>query len=202
MSAFEFRLEVQRVPLCPEISLRLLAPSVDLDADARDFLGESAPFWAFCWASGQLLARYVLDHPELVRGRRVLDFGCGSGVVAIAATLAGAESAVACDCDPVALEAARANAALNGVAVECADTLEPCEVLLASDVAYEGDTVAALLAASEHVEASLLADPGRHPLRLPLEHLVPLGEWKARTLPEIDETTPGAVIYRVRRHSL
>ncbi len=199
MSAFEFRLEVQRVPLCPEVSLRLLSPSVDLDADARDFLGEHAPFWAFCWASGQVLARYLLDHPELVRGRRVLDFGCGSGVVGIAAALAGAESVVACDCDPAALEAARANAALNGVAVECSDTLEPCDVLLASDVAYESDTVDALLAAGESVEAELLADPGRHPLRRPLERLVPLGEWKARTLPEIDENTSGAAIYRVRR---
>ena len=121
VSAFEFRLAVQPVPLCPEIRLRLLCPEVDLDADARDFLGEHAPFWAFCWASGQVLARYLLDHPELVRGQRVVDFGTGSGVVGIAAALAGAERVTVCDSDPHALEAARLNAAHNAVDLDFSD---------------------------------------------------------------------------------
>ncbi len=62
--SFPLRLEVQPVPLCPEIRLELIAPEVDLEADARDLLAETAPFWAFCWASGQVLARYVLDHAD------------------------------------------------------------------------------------------------------------------------------------------
>ena len=111
-----WRFSGQSMP-CSRIRSPLPLCSTVMVSPSATPTGESAPFWAFCWASGQLLARYVLDHPELVRGRRVLDFGCGSGVVAIAAALAGAESAVACDCDPLALEAARANAALNGVAV-------------------------------------------------------------------------------------
>ncbi|MEE9282240.1 MAG: 50S ribosomal protein L11 methyltransferase, partial [Myxococcota bacterium] len=70
------------------------------------------------WAGGQVLARWLLDHPAAVRGKRVLDFGCGSGVVAIAAALAGAASVVACDTDGAALEACRENAVLNGVRLE------------------------------------------------------------------------------------
>jgi predicted nicotinamide N-methyase len=198
---FEFRLTVQRLPLCAEIRLRLLSPEVDLDADARDFLAEHAPFWAFCWAGGQVLARYLLDHAALVRGRRVVDFGCGSGVVAIAAALAGARRVTACDYDPAALEAALANASLNGVALETASDLDAaltdCDVLLAGDVLYEPPTTQRVLAAAEQVDLVLIADPGRR--SLPLERLEPRDEREARTLPEIDENTPGAAVYRVRR---
>jgi predicted nicotinamide N-methyase len=201
LSAFQLRLELQQLPLCPEIQLRLLSPELDLDAEAREFLGETAPFWAFCWASGQVLARFVLDHRELVQGRRVVDFGCGSGVVAIAAALAGAARVEACDCDPAALEASRANSSLNGVRLSCVDglelTLRDCDVLLASDVLYESATLAAVLAAARQVELTLVSDPGRG--RLPLERLEKLDEREARTLPEIDEATPGAAVYRVRR---
>ena len=201
VSPFELRLEVQPVPLCPEIRLRLLSPSVDLDADARGVLGEHAPFWAFCWAAGAVLARHVLDRPDLVRGRSVVDFGCGSGVVAIAAALAGAKSVLACDCDPLALEAARVNAARNGVALDCATAPEPRAVLLASDVAYERQTVRALLGAADRADLALIADPLRRPQALPLERLELLEERPARTLPEIAETTPGAAVYRVRLSS-
>lgn len=198
---FELRLEVQRLPLCPELELRLLSPSVDLDAEARDFLGEHSPFWAFCWASGQVLARYLLDHPELVRDRRVVDFGAGSGVAAIAATRAGAARVVACDCDPSALDACRVNARLNGVTLDYATSLDSalpdCDVLLASDVLYEPALIETVLEAARRIELTLVADPGRR--APPLERLQPLDERKARTLPEIDEDTPGAVVYRVRR---
>ncbi len=201
--AFPLRLEVQRVPLCPEIQLELIAPEVDLESDARDLLAQTAPFWAFCWASGQVLARYVLDHPELMRGRRVVDFGCGSGVVAIAAALAGAERVAACDCDPAALEAARRNAARNGVALGAADALEPllgdCDVLLASDVLYELPTCQLLSRAAARTELAILADPERQPRLLEqLPGLERLGAQEARTLPEIGEETHGPAVFRLR----
>ena len=196
---FELRLETQVLPLCPELRLRLLSPCVDLDADAREVLAESAPFWAFCWASGQVLARWVLDHPDLVRGRRVVDLGAGSGVVAIAAAGVGAKTVVACDSDPAALHACRENAALNDVRIECApeaDSVIPgCDVLLASDVLYESETTESLVQAARRLQIVLIADPGRR--KLTLQGLETLWECEARTVPEIDETTPGATVYRV-----
>ena len=79
-----FPLAEQRTPLCPEIRLRLLGPDVDVDQAIPELCVEPTPYWAFCWGGGQLLARYLLDHPEVVRGRCVADFGTGCGVVAIA----------------------------------------------------------------------------------------------------------------------
>lgn len=108
-----------RVPLAPEISLHLADAEVGLfDATGGEFRSdEPPPFWAFVWAGGQALARHVLDHPEVVRGKRVLDLAAGSGVAAIAAALAGAASVTAVDVDPSAAGAIERNAAANGVAV-------------------------------------------------------------------------------------
>src|SRR6202035_4988542 len=88
--------------------------------------GLDPPFWAFAWAGGLALARYLLDHPETVRGRHVIDVASGSGVVAIAAAMAGAAAVTAYDIDPVAAVAIRMNAAANGVTVlaVCADVLD------------------------------------------------------------------------------
>lgn len=203
MQGFALRLDVQSPSLCPQIRLALLSPSVDLGADTRDVLGEFAPFWAFAWAGGQVLARYVLDHPGCVRGRSVLDLGCGSGLVGIAAAVAGAERVVVCDCDPAALEAAGHNAALNGVELraesEPAQAVEGCDVLLAADVLYEPQTAEDLERAASRVELALVSDPGRKPTP-PLVssgRLEPVWEREARTLPEIDEETSGATVYRV-----
>lgn len=104
---------------------------------------DDSPYWAFPWAGGQALARHVLDHPEVVRGRGVLDFATGSGLVAIAAARAGAASVVAVDVDPFCRAAVRLNAELNGVELTFreGDPLvdEACdaEVVLAGDVFYE-----------------------------------------------------------------
>jgi predicted nicotinamide N-methyase len=115
------RLAPRTLPFCPELELWLLGDDVDLEQRASEvFAIETAPYWAFCWGSGQALARYVLDRPELVRGRVVADFGAGCGVAAIAALKAGARSAIAVDIDPNALEACRRNALLNGVSLETA----------------------------------------------------------------------------------
>ncbi len=133
------------VPLVPEIALFQATELTPLwRATAREIEGwDSSPFWAFPWAGGQALARYVLDHAELVRGRRVFDFGTGSGLVAIAAARAGAAAVVAADLDPFCDAAVELNAALNDVHVDfragdaIADPLEGFDVLLAGDVFYE-----------------------------------------------------------------
>ncbi|MFT4712900.1 MAG: putative nicotinamide N-methyase, partial [Candidatus Azotimanducaceae bacterium] len=91
------------LPLCPQVSLFLLAddyPRGRMPDEEMLLILESPAYWAFCWASGQVMARYLLQHPNLVRGKSVLDFGSGSGVVAIAAAIAGAKSVIACDNDP------------------------------------------------------------------------------------------------------
>ena len=101
------------------------------------------PFWAFPWAGGQALARYTLDHPELVRGKRVLDLASGSGLVAIAAALAGAAEIIANDIDPMCEAAVALNAELNAVAIRylagnLLDAPPPaCDIILAADVFYE-----------------------------------------------------------------
>lgn len=131
------------------------------------------PFWAFAWPGSQVIARYLIEHPAVVAGRRVLDYGAGSGLAAIAAMRAGAASALAADIDPIAAHVQRLNAALNEVALETtlADqvgraTDADADVVLAGDVCYdraESDRalpwLRSLAAAGALV---LLADPGRH----------------------------------------
>src|SRR5918995_195587 len=108
-------------PHVPEIRLHLADEAHDLWLKTEDELaaiGLPPPFWAFAWAGGQGLARYILDHPEKVRGKRVLDFASGSGLVAIAAHMAGAHHILAADIDPFCEAAIRLNAQANGISVE------------------------------------------------------------------------------------
>lgn len=136
---------VQSPPHVPEILLHLASEAHDLWLKTEDELQEIGlppPFWAFAWAGGQGLARYIIDHPQEVAGKRVIDFASGSGLVAIAAAKAGALSVTAIDIDPWAQTAVGLNAALNGVEVDFSgddiigrdvDT----DVLLAGDVFYD-----------------------------------------------------------------
>ncbi|WP_250038112.1 class I SAM-dependent methyltransferase [Paractinoplanes maris] len=128
------------------------------------------PFWAFAWAGGQALARHVLDHPDLVSGRSVLDLATGSGLVAVAAARAGAEPVTANDIDPYSLAAAEANAVVNGVEVRLleADILDSDEsygVVLAGDVFYSremaGRVLPFLRRAAGRGSLVLVGDPGR-----------------------------------------
>ncbi len=133
------------VPLVPELTLYQASELTPLwHATARELEGwDDSPFWAFPWAGGQALARHLLDAPEQVRGRRVVDFATGSGLVALAALRAGAAEVVAWDVDPFCEAAVRLNAALNGLApaFRAGDpiglSLPGVEVLLAGDVFYE-----------------------------------------------------------------
>ncbi|MGM0768602.1 MAG: class I SAM-dependent methyltransferase [Pseudomonadota bacterium] len=159
------RVAVTRPAGCPDIGLHLFDPSVlegPLSHDeAQAVVGEPA-YWSFCWASGQVLAQWILSHPEQVAGKRVLDFGSGSGVVAIAAAKAGAAEAIACDIDPAALDAAAANARLNGVSVTlCADWQQrpaAIDLITAADVLYDPENRPLLQAFRAAAPEVLLAD--------------------------------------------
>lgn len=157
-------------PHCPEIVLHLADDAVALWELTEEQLGELGlppPFWAFAWAGGQALARYVLDHPETVRGKDVLDVASGCGLVAIAAMMAGATSALAIDLDPFAAEAAMLNAAANNVQIEAmvADALAaPAthDTVLVGDLFYDRDLSPALLKWLRATPgAVLIGDPGR-----------------------------------------
>jgi len=133
-------------PLVPEIRLHLATEISPIWHAAEEILARGAvppPFWAFAWVGGQALARYLLDHPEQVAGRFVLDFGAGSGLVAIAAAKAGAARVLAADIDHFAAAAIAMNAALNEVQVtvtteKLIETAEDrCDVVAAGDVCYE-----------------------------------------------------------------
>jgi predicted nicotinamide N-methyase len=136
---------VVRVPLCPEILLRVVDDLnvVWREQEARFGLGHPPPYWAMAWPGGQALARYVLDHAEIVRRARVLDFGAGCAIGAIAAAKAGAHQVEVNDPDPFARTAARLNAALNRVGLDCSggeDLIgEPprWDVVLAGDLWYD-----------------------------------------------------------------
>jgi predicted nicotinamide N-methyase len=132
--------------LVPEIELYLATEITPLWHASEAWLkahGVPPPFWAFAWAGGQALARYILDHPEVVAGKRVLDFASGSGIVGIAAALARAKHVVSSDIDPFAEVVIRMNAMLNDVAVmverddAVGHPLDNYDVLLAGDVCYE-----------------------------------------------------------------
>ena len=178
-------------PLVPEIRLHLATEITPIWQATEDTLARSElppPFWAFAWAGGQALARYLLDHPEAVAGRSVLDFGAGSGLVAIAAAKAGAASVLAAEIDHFAAAAIAANAALNevAIAVTTADVLGTCdprwEVVTAGDVCYERPMAERVTAWLRVLAARgrlvLLGDPGRtylpsHGKRERIRYLVP-----------------------------
>ncbi|WP_245699044.1 class I SAM-dependent methyltransferase [Rhodospira trueperi] len=164
----------------PEVRLHLATEITPLWQASEDLLrktGVPPPFWAFAWPGSQALARYVLDHPDTVRGRTVLDFAAGCGVAGLAAARAGAASVTCVDIDPMALEAVTMNAALNGlggtVATACADLTSDESgggegawgVILAGDVCYEkpmAERVTRFLTRQARADALvLLADPGR-----------------------------------------
>ncbi len=161
------------VPHAPEIALHVAEEATELWQKTEDELaviGLPPPFWAFAWAGGQALARYLLDNPATVAGRRVLDFASGSGLVAIAAAKAGAAAVEACDIDAFAVEAIAINAAANGVAVTArqADLIgrdEGWDVICAGDVCYERTMAEAVIdwlgGLSRRGATVLIGDPGR-----------------------------------------
>jgi predicted nicotinamide N-methyase len=186
------------VPHAPEISLHVAEEVTPLWQKTEDELGRIGlppPFWAFAWAGGQALARYVLDHPEAVAGRRVLDFASGSGLVAIAAAMAGAASVRAADIDDFALDAVALNAAANNVAVTAvAENVLgrfelDADVILAGDIFYDRDLAPEVLAWLEgwrgRGAAILVGDPGR--TYLPKEKLDLLATYEVPVSRELED---------------
>ena len=135
---------IEAPPLVPEIRLHLateVTPIWQASEVALSQMGLPPPFWAFAWAGGQGLARYLLDHPDEIAGREILDFGSGSGLVAIAAAMAGAARVTAAEIDPFATAAIAANAELNGVAVhvigdDLTGSRQSWPMITACDVCY------------------------------------------------------------------
>ncbi|GHB37948.1 nicotinamide N-methylase [Pseudovibrio japonicus] len=145
---------IHPVPHAPSLSLHLADESVDLwrmGEEELEKLGVPSPFWAFAWAGGQALARYILDNPETVRGKHILDFASGSGLVAIAAMKAGAASAVAADIDLFAADSALINADLNQVTIEVTtqdllkSSLAQYDLICCGDVFYDPEMTASVL---------------------------------------------------------
>jgi predicted nicotinamide N-methyase len=196
-------------PLVPEIRLHLATEITPIWQASEDSLARGnvpPPFWAFPWAGGQALARHVLDHRDSVAGKRVLDFGAGSGLVAIAAARAGAARVSAAEIDDFAAAAIALNAALNGVTidVETSDLIGtlglPCDVVLVGDMCYEQPLADRLttwlrLLAGDGVTV-LLGDPGRS--YVPTTGLVALARYTVPTSRELeDRESREGVVWRV-----
>ncbi|MED5388246.1 MAG: 50S ribosomal protein L11 methyltransferase [Pseudomonadota bacterium] len=186
-------LSCQALPGATPIRLWLLDelfPERALDPEIVNAIMEEPPYWSFCWASGQVLAAFLLSHPDWVKGRCVVDVGPGSGVVAIAAALAGAGRVIACDLDRDALTATAVNAAENGVQVELSQDLDQAlaaaDLVTAADILYDRENLP-LLARFQQAAPVLLADSRVPDLDPPGYRL--LGEWQSCTWPDLGESS-------------
>jgi predicted nicotinamide N-methyase len=189
------------VPLVPEIRLYQASEPMGVWQHTEQATGQTGldpPFWAFAWAGGQALARYLLDRPEAVSGRTVIDVASGSGLVAIAAVMAGAAAVTAYDIDPLAAAAITVNAAANDVAVPavCADVLSEdrlpgpgTDLVLVADAFYERDLAGQVLLFLERSHARgaavLVGDFGR--TYLPRTRLTPLASYDVSGLAAVED---------------
>ncbi|OAB52194.1 class I SAM-dependent methyltransferase [Pseudomonas thivervalensis] len=185
-----------RLVACPLPDADLTLWLIDGDNMDRAFSPEETrrilhepPYWSFCWASGLAMARYLAEQPQWVAGKRVLDFGAGSGVAGIAAVKAGALEVVACDLDPLAIAACQANAALNGVALGYSTDFfaetDRFELILVADVLYDRANLPLLDQFLSRGREALVADSRvrdfQHPQYRRIEML------QAMTLPDLAE---------------
>ncbi|MNU46699.1 class I SAM-dependent methyltransferase [Brevundimonas sp. CEF1] len=189
---------LQAVPHAPEISLWLadeITPLWRLTEEELGAMGLPPPFWAFAWAGGQALARWLLDHPDQVAGKRVIDLATGSGLVAVAAMKAGAASVLAADIDPFCAAAVAANAASNGVEIAFTDANlldappPPADLICAGDVFYEKPMAEAVMIWLKQAQANgtrvIVGDPGR--TYFPKSGLTLLAEYTVPTTRELED---------------
>jgi len=193
------RLRLMPTPFVPEVRLHLAEDAIVWWARMEAAAGHAlpAPYWASAWAGGQALARHLLDHPELAAGRRVLDLAAGSGLVAIAAALAGAAEVIANDIDPYAVAAVTLNARANEVAVDATgedlldDTEAKADLVVAGDVFYDRAMADRMLPFLQRAAAGgadvLVGDPGRG--HLPTDCLTVLADYPVPTTePSVDSS--------------
>jgi predicted nicotinamide N-methyase len=181
-------------PLVPEIKLHLATEVVALWRATEEELAEAGlppPYWAFAWAGGQALARYVLDHPALVQGKQVLDIGAGSGLVGLAAVKAGAAQVLAADIDAFACAAIRLNAQANDCALavtqeDLIGTAGAWDVILVGDLFYERPLAERLQAWLTSMSAvALLGDPGRN--YFPKTNVEKLASYSVQTTRDLED---------------
>lgn len=177
---------------CPSISLYLFDPKVlegPLSHDEAQAVVAEPAYWSFCWASGQVLAQFILSQPEYVKNKVVLDVGSGSGIVAIAAAMAGAKVVYACDIDTDALDAISENALQNKVNICTLDDLnkmkEKVDLITAADVLYDRDNFSLLTKFTNMATKVLLADS--RVKTLPVDHFQLKTTIEARTWPDLNE---------------
>lgn len=185
------QLVVSPLPRLP-LQLWLIDPSNmqrQMDPQETQRLLDTPPYWSFAWASGLALAQWILEHPEQVQGQRVIDVGAGSGIVALAAKLAGARTVVACDLDPAALLACRANAQLNNLELNYSADLfsetDPYDLLFAADVLYDAENLALLNRFPEFAQHIIIADSRQRDFQHPL--FTKSQTLYADTLPDLGE---------------
>ena len=186
------RAELTCLPGWQELRLYLLNadfPHSELTAEQLRAVLNYPAYWAFCWASGQVMARFLRDRAGWLRHKRVLDFGSGSGVAAIAAALVGAGEVVACDLDPHALRATATNACLNGVSIDVRPDYEDCDgdfdIILVADVLYDRENLPWLDRFLQRAPTVLVADSRVRDFDY--DGYRKLGEWRSTTLPDLDE---------------
>lgn len=189
--------ELLSPPHTPELKLHLASELVPIWQKTEEELaaqGVPPPFWAFAWAGGQALSRYVLDHPETVRGKRVLDFASGSGLSAIAAAKAGASHVLATEIDAFAVAAIGLNAQINDVEVtaellDAVGTDQGWDTVIAGDICYEREMSARVFAWLRGLAGRgalvLIGDPGRN--YLPSSHLVEIAVYDVATTRELED---------------
>lgn len=186
------RAQLQALPQTPSIELFLLNedyPQHALSQEQMLAVMNYPAYWSFCWASGQVLASFLLEQPQWVRGKKVLDFGCGSGVVAIAAAKAGAETVYACDIDADALLATEANAKHNDVSLALYSDYfqieDEIDLIIVADVLYDADNLPWLDRFVEHAADVLVADSRIKDFSR--AHYQKIAQLESTTLPDLDE---------------
>jgi predicted nicotinamide N-methyase len=183
------------MPLTPWLKLWLLDDSnMDRPFSPEEVrvIWEAPPYWCFCWASGQIMAQYIEQHPESVKDKVIVDFGAGSGIAAIAAAKFGAKRVIACDIDEDAILSCKANAELNNVDIEISDDFfellksldEPIDAILAADVLYDRDNIPLLTTLRANCKDILMADS--RVKNLNVKGYAAFAEGYAETLPPLE----------------
>lgn len=204
------RLKKTQLPQAPELSLYLINedyPRDGLTREQAEALMDNPPYWGFCWASGQVLGHWVLDNPDWVKGKTLVDFGAGSGVVGIAAKMAGARRVILCDLDQTALQAGELNARMNGVNVGFSAAIEDLLeedvsnwIITVADVFYDRDNLPLLETLLDRFATVLVSDSRLKGQPLPGMDII--GDYEGHTVPALDESREfnSVTLYRSRQN--